>query len=157
MLSAHRREKAEAGHVLARAARRSQLRRAADDGDHEPHLRPAAPAAGPRGPWSSCAGCVPMRARPRLAVLGVGCACWRCSDTLGWWLALLAAAPCCWLAGAVAAARHDGRQVGAGRPDPAGEHPLWSSFVWRNELADTFVEMVAAPWFARVAAGHRRC
>ena len=25
------------------------------------------------------------------------------------------------------------------------EHPLWSSFVWRNELADTFVEMVAVP------------
>ena len=33
------------------------------------------------------------------------------------------------------------------------EHPLWSSFVWRNELADTFVETVAAPWFARAAAG----
>ncbi len=25
------------------------------------------------------------------------------------------------------------------------EHPLWSSFVWRNEVSDTFVEMVAAP------------
>ena len=35
----------------------------------------------------------------------------------------------------------------------ASEHPLWSSFVWRNELADTFVEMVAAPWFARAATG----
>jgi non-ribosomal peptide synthetase-like protein len=33
------------------------------------------------------------------------------------------------------------------------EHPLWSSFVWRNELADAFVEMVAAPWFARPATG----
>jgi len=33
------------------------------------------------------------------------------------------------------------------------EHPLWSSFVWRNEVADTFVEMVAAPWFAVAAAG----
>jgi non-ribosomal peptide synthetase-like protein len=33
------------------------------------------------------------------------------------------------------------------------EHPLWSSFIWRNEIADTFVEMVAAPWFARAAAG----
>ena len=32
-------------------------------------------------------------------------------------------------------------------------HPLWSSFVWRNELADTFVEVVAAPWFARPACG----
>jgi non-ribosomal peptide synthetase-like protein len=35
----------------------------------------------------------------------------------------------------------------------AGEHPLWSPFVWLNEVSDTFVEMVAAPWFARGAAG----
>jgi non-ribosomal peptide synthetase-like protein len=35
----------------------------------------------------------------------------------------------------------------------AAEFPLWSSFVWRNELADTFVETVAAPWFARAASG----
>lgn len=34
-----------------------------------------------------------------------------------------------------------------------GTHPLWSSFVWRNEVVDTFVEMVAAPWFADAAAG----
>ncbi|XVX19059.1 Pls/PosA family non-ribosomal peptide synthetase [Actinomycetota bacterium] len=33
----------------------------------------------------------------------------------------------------------------------AGEHPLWSSFIWRNELADAFVEMVAVPWFATPA------
>jgi non-ribosomal peptide synthetase-like protein len=33
------------------------------------------------------------------------------------------------------------------------EHPLWSTFVWRNEVVDTFVEMVAAPWFARAATG----
>jgi non-ribosomal peptide synthetase-like protein len=30
----------------------------------------------------------------------------------------------------------------------AGERPLWSSFVWRNELADNFAEVLAAPWFA---------
>ncbi|WP_298444411.1 Pls/PosA family non-ribosomal peptide synthetase [Gordonia sp. (in: high G+C Gram-positive bacteria)] len=35
----------------------------------------------------------------------------------------------------------------------AGEHPLWSSFIWRNELSDAFVETVAAPWFANAAAG----
>ncbi|GAB3851298.1 non-ribosomal peptide synthetase [Nocardioides maradonensis] len=34
-----------------------------------------------------------------------------------------------------------------------GRHPLWSSFVWRNELADTFVESVATPWFAGLATG----
>ena len=36
---------------------------------------------------------------------------------------------------------------------PVGERPLWSSFVWRNEVADTFVECLAAPWFARAANG----
>jgi non-ribosomal peptide synthetase-like protein len=35
----------------------------------------------------------------------------------------------------------------------AEEHPLWSSFVWRNEVSDSFVETVAAPWFARAATG----
>ncbi len=35
----------------------------------------------------------------------------------------------------------------------AADHPLWSSFVWRNELADAFVEVVAARWFARSALG----
>ena len=36
---------------------------------------------------------------------------------------------------------------------PACEKPLWSSFVWRNEVSDAFVETVAAPWFARAASG----
>jgi non-ribosomal peptide synthetase-like protein len=35
----------------------------------------------------------------------------------------------------------------------AVEHPLWSSFVWRNELADTFVEVLAVPWLAGATAG----
>ena len=34
-----------------------------------------------------------------------------------------------------------------------GEHPLWSPFVWLNELQDTFVECVAAPWFFNHNAG----
>ena len=38
-------------------------------------------------------------------------------------------------------------------PIRAGEAPLWSSFVWRTEVSDTFTEMLAAPWFARAAAG----
>ncbi|HEV8555376.1 MAG TPA: Pls/PosA family non-ribosomal peptide synthetase [Actinophytocola sp.] len=33
------------------------------------------------------------------------------------------------------------------------EHPLWSSFVWRNELADTFVEVLAAPWLIGALGG----
>ena len=30
----------------------------------------------------------------------------------------------------------------------AEDQPLWSGFVWRNELADNFIELIAAPWFA---------
>ena len=33
------------------------------------------------------------------------------------------------------------------------DRPLWTSFVWRNELADTFVEVLAAPWLVRFASG----
>lgn len=29
----------------------------------------------------------------------------------------------------------------------AGDHPLWSWFVWLNELQDAFVEVLAGPWF----------
>ena len=35
----------------------------------------------------------------------------------------------------------------------AQDHPLWSAFVWRNELADTFTEVLAAPWFASLTQG----
>ena len=35
----------------------------------------------------------------------------------------------------------------------AGEHPLYSWYVWLNELQDQFVEVVAAPWFFNYAAG----
>ncbi|NUK26058.1 Pls/PosA family non-ribosomal peptide synthetase [Streptomyces lunaelactis] len=35
----------------------------------------------------------------------------------------------------------------------AVEHPLWSSFVWRNELADTFVEVLAVPWLVGSTGG----
>ena len=57
------------------------------------------------------------------------------------------------VAGAVAVAvTTAAKWVLVGRLRPT-EHPLWSSFVWRNELADTFVEVVAAPWFARAATG----
>jgi non-ribosomal peptide synthetase-like protein len=33
------------------------------------------------------------------------------------------------------------------------EHPLWSSFVWRNELADNFVEVLAVPWLIGATGG----
>ena len=39
-----------------------------------------------------------------------------------------------------------------GRYDVA-EHPLWTSFVWRNELADTFTEQLAVPWLVGMSIG----
>jgi non-ribosomal peptide synthetase-like protein len=33
------------------------------------------------------------------------------------------------------------------------KYPLWSSFVWRNELADTFVQSLAVPWLAHLLYG----
>jgi len=70
-----------------------------------------------------------------------------------WWAAAAAGGLVLVAAGAVAAGVTTAAKwllVGRLR---AGDHPLWSSFVWRNELADTFVEVVAAPWFARGATG----
>ncbi|WP_245867184.1 Pls/PosA family non-ribosomal peptide synthetase [Serinibacter salmoneus] len=70
---------------------------------------------------------------------------------LGWTVLLsgLVAA----LAGAVAAGVATAAKWAIVGPIRPGEHPLWSSFVWRTEVSDTFVEMLAAPWFARAAAG----
>ena len=72
---------------------------------------------------------------------------------VGWWLAALLSGVTLLVAGAIAccvAAAAKWLVVGRiGRE----EHPLWSSFVWRNELSDAFVECVAAPWFAHAATG----
>lgn len=40
--------------------------------------------------------------------------------------------------------------IGTHRP---GEHALFTPYVWRSELADTFTEVLAAPWFANVTSG----
>ncbi|MBW5480464.1 Pls/PosA family non-ribosomal peptide synthetase [Streptomyces bambusae] len=34
-----------------------------------------------------------------------------------------------------------------------GEHPLWCGLVWRGELADTFVEVLAVPWLVGSVPG----
>lgn len=36
---------------------------------------------------------------------------------------------------------------------PGKQRPLWSSFVWRNELADTFIQSLALPWLLRMCYG----
>jgi non-ribosomal peptide synthetase-like protein len=70
----------------------------------------------------------------------------------GWPVAALLAGPVLLAAGLVAAALASAAKwLLVGRVRPA-EVPLWSSFVWRNELADTFVEVLAARWFTHWAA-----
>lgn len=71
----------------------------------------------------------------------------------GYGLAALGGGPLLLVAGAVAgAAAVVAKWLVVGRIR-TGEQPLWSSFVWRNEVSDAFVETVAAPWFARAATG----
>lgn len=85
--------------------------------------------------------------------LGVLLALARLADRLGYPAAALLSGVVLMVAGAVACASAvTAKWVLIGRIR-AGEHPLWSSFVWRNEVSDAFVETVAAPWFARAATG----
>lgn len=104
-----------------------------------------------RALWESC------RLVPTVLSVAVAVAVLAVFDAValasGYWLAALLSGIVIMVAGAVAA----GSAVAAkwllvGRIKP-GEHPLWSSFIWRNEVVDTFIEMVSAPWFARAAVG----
>lgn len=64
---------------------------------------------------------------------------------VSWLVVLGAAALACALATAA-------KWALVGRLKP-GDHPLWSSFIWRNELADTFLESVAVPWLGPATIG----
>lgn len=70
-----------------------------------------------------------------------------------WLIAALVAGPLLLAAGLVAAGlASTAKWLLLGRVRP-GEHPLWSGFVWRSELADVFVELLAGQWFVRWATG----
>jgi non-ribosomal peptide synthetase-like protein len=71
----------------------------------------------------------------------------------GWWVAALCSGLVLIAAGAVALLVTTAAKWALIGRVHALDFPLWSSFVWRNELADTFVEVMAAPWFARGAGG----
>lgn len=71
----------------------------------------------------------------------------------GWWLAAILSGVVLGIGGLLAAASATvAKWLLVGRLKPS-DHPLWSSLVWRNELADMFVEMLAAPWFAHPTMG----
>jgi non-ribosomal peptide synthetase-like protein len=71
----------------------------------------------------------------------------------GFWLAVPAGGVVLFAAGVVAGLLTTAAKwVLLGRVRSA-RHPLWSSFVWRNELYDTFVEVLAVPWLVQFSVG----
>ncbi|SDP49893.1 non-ribosomal peptide synthetase terminal domain of unknown function [Streptomyces sp. cf386] len=123
-----------------------KLPRAAADGDQSLTYDPPARLLWARGLVELCR-IVPVFCSAGLAVLTVAALC-----ALGVWapvlsgLVLLAAGAVAGLVSVLAKWSLVGRHH-------SGEHPLWSSFVWRNELADTFVEVLAVPWLAGSVPG----
>ncbi|MEU8897649.1 Pls/PosA family non-ribosomal peptide synthetase [Nocardia sp. NPDC048505] len=128
-----------------------RLRRASESGDTERTFDPPARLRVARGIVETCR-LIPVFVTFAIG-LGVIFALAWLAQTFGHELAALLSGVVLLVAGAVAgAAAVLAKWLLVGRIR-AEEHPLWSSFVWRNEVADTFVETVAAPWFARAATG----
>ncbi|MFD5157133.1 Pls/PosA family non-ribosomal peptide synthetase [Streptomyces hawaiiensis] len=123
-----------------------RLPRAAAGGDQSRTYEPPARLLWARALVELCR-ILPVFCSAGLAVLTIAALC-----ALGAWapllsgLVLLAAGGCAALVSIVAKWALVGRHR-------SGEHPLWSSFVWRNELADTFVEVLAVPWLAGAVPG----
>ncbi|CAL9325260.1 Pls/PosA family non-ribosomal peptide synthetase [Streptomyces sp. SudanB52_2052] len=123
-----------------------RLPRAAADGDRSRTYDPPARLLWARASVELCR-IVPVFCSAGLVVLTVAALC-----ALGAWapplsgLVLLAAGAVAALVSIVAKWALVGRHR-------SGEHPLWSAFVWRNELADTFVEVLAVPWLAGAVPG----
>ncbi|MGO2110897.1 MAG: Pls/PosA family non-ribosomal peptide synthetase [Pseudoclavibacter sp.] len=129
----------------------SRLRRITQAGEDERTYHPGAMLRLARTLWELC------RIVPVFVTCGLGVAvlfafAWLW-DFAGPILTLILSGIVMLAAGAVAAGISTAAKWIIVGPIRAGEHPLWSSFVWRTELSDTFTEMLAAPWFARAAAG----
>lgn len=128
-----------------------RLRRTALETDSERTFRPSTRLKVARSLWELCRA-VPVVLTVAIAVVVLAALDW-IATAWGYWAAALLGGAVMLAAGGVAAASATiAKWLFVGRIK-AGEHPLWSSFVWRNEVQDTFVEMVAAPWFARAACG----
>ncbi|MFI6776044.1 Pls/PosA family non-ribosomal peptide synthetase [Nocardia sp. NPDC050412] len=128
-----------------------RLRRASETGDTERTFEPPLRLKVFRGIVETC------RLLPVLVTFAIGLGvlftlAW-IAESAGYFVAGLLCGLVLMAAGAIAGASAvTAKWLLVGRIR-AEEHPLWSSFVWRNEVADTFVETVAAPWFARAATG----
>lgn len=91
-------------------------------------------------------------AHAALHLVGVAALLW-IVDRFGWGIAALVSGIVLLGCGAIAVVVAVlAKWLLVGRFKPA-EYPLWSSHVWRSELADTFVESVAVPWLLRFVPG----
>jgi non-ribosomal peptide synthetase-like protein len=127
------------------------LRRAVEQGDTSRTFDPPRPLKIARGLIELCR-VVPVMCSAALAVLVIGLLM-TFAAAAGFVVAAVLAGPLLLAAGCVAAGVTTALKwllVGRFRPV---EHPLWSSFVWRNELADTFVEVLAVPWLVGHTGG----
>ncbi|MEV7693258.1 Pls/PosA family non-ribosomal peptide synthetase [Microbacterium sp. NPDC089189] len=128
-----------------------RLRRAVAGGDESRTYRPTARLRAARTLWEL------LRFVPVVVTCAIGIGVLFALAALTAWLgvvwALLLSGLVVLGAGAVAAGITVVAKWAVVGPIRAGEQPLWSSFVWRTEVVDTFTEMVAAPWFARGAVG----
>lgn len=128
-----------------------RLRRVVNDADLERTYNPSTALKVARALWELCRFVpVVVTCALGLAVLWVLAAL---IESFGVGVAVVLSGLVLLAAGAVAAAITTAAKWIFVGPIRRGEHPLWSSFVWRTEVADTFTEMVAAPWFANSAAG----
>ncbi|AWZ09126.1 MULTISPECIES: Pls/PosA family non-ribosomal peptide synthetase [unclassified Streptomyces] len=130
-----------------------RLPRSAADADQSRTYDPPAHLLWARGLVELCR-LVPVFCSAALAVLTVAAFCALAApEALGpWGTALLSGAVllAAGLAACTVSVAAKWLLVGRHR---TGEHPLWSGFVWRNELADTFVEVLAVPWLAGSVPG----
>lgn len=128
-----------------------RLRRVVNDADLERTYRPRGALRVARALWELC------RIVPVVVSCALGVAVlFALAAMIGTWglvATVVLSGAAIMLAGLLAALISTiAKWVIVGRIRP-GEHPLWSSFVWRTEVSDTFTEMLAAPWFANAAAG----
>ncbi|MBT2406509.1 MULTISPECIES: Pls/PosA family non-ribosomal peptide synthetase [unclassified Streptomyces] len=130
-----------------------RLPRSAADGDQSRTYDPPARLLWARGMVELCR-LVPVFCSAALAVLTVAALCALITTSgLGiWGTALLSGAVLLTAGVAACGVTVAAKWLLVGR-HRTGEHPLWSGFVWRNELADTFVEVLAVPWLAGSVPG----
>ncbi|MQA08177.1 MAG: amino acid adenylation domain-containing protein [Pseudonocardiaceae bacterium] len=127
------------------------LRRSAEEADASRTFRPPRRLKAARAAVELCR-IVPVICGAALAVLTLA-ALQAMYAAMGLWPAALASGVLLLVAGIVASAVTTlAKWMLVGRFRVV-DHPLWSSFVWRAELADTFVEVLAVPWLIGGAGG----